>query len=227
MDAEGNLVALAPLPETPGTEQPGGGMGNMGGMSGIMGGMSGGMSGGGDQSAAFEPYSLDTVTVASVTSQNHMSVEIAVDELDISRLSLGQEAKITVDALGGEAFDAKVSQIASAGENEGGNSKFTVTLTLEKSGDMLPGMTACAYIELETQEDVLCVPAAALEEVNGETLLYTHYDESSASLTNPVTVTTGVSDGEYVQILSGIEEGTEIYYAYYDTPTQTGVQMLR
>lgn len=227
VDAEGNLVALAPLPETPGTEQPGGGMGNMGGMSGIMGGMSGGMSGGSDQSAAFEPYSLDTVTVASVTSQNHMSVEIAVDELDISRLSLGQEAKITVDALGGEAFDAKVSQIASAGENEGGNSKFTVTLTLEKSGDMLPGMTACAYIELETQEDVLCVPAAALEEVNGETLLYTHYDENSASLTNPVTVTTGVSDGEYVQILSGIEEGTEIYYAYYDTPTQTGVQMLR
>lgn len=224
VDAEGNLVALAPLPETPGTEQPGGGMGNMGG---IMGGMSGGMSGSSDQSAAFEPYSLDTVTVASVTSQNHMSVEIAVDELDISQLSLGQEAKITVDALGGEAFDAKVSQIASAGENEGGNSKFTVTLTLEKSGDMLPGMTACAYIDLETQEDVLCVPAAALEETNGETILYTHYDENSASLTNPVTVTTGVSDGEFVQILSGIEEGTEIYYAYYDTPTQTGVQMLR
>ena len=204
--------------------QSGGGMGNMGGISGSMGGMSGGT--GGSRSPAFEPYSLDTVTVASVTSQNHMSVEIAVDELDISQLSLGQEAKITVDALGGESFDAKVSQIASSGENEGGNSKFTVTLTLEKSGDMLPGMTACAYIGLQTQEQVLCVPAAAVEESNGETIVYTHYDENSASLTNPVTVTTGVSDGEYVQILSGLEEGAEIYYAYYDTPAQTGVVML-
>ena len=224
VDEEGNLLALSPLPENPETERPGGGMGNMGGISGSMGGMSGGT--GGSQSPAFEPYSLDTVTVASVTSQDHMSVDIAVDELDISRLSLGQEAKITVDALGGESFDAKVSQIASAGENEGGSSKFTVTLTLEKSGDMLPGMTACAYIGVQTQEQVLCVPAAALEESNGETIVYTHYDENSASLTNPVTVTTGVSDGEYVQILSGLEEGAEIYYAYYDTPAQTGVVML-
>ena len=224
VDEKGNLVALSHLPDNPETERPGGGMGNMGGISGSMGGMSGGT--GGSQSPAFEPYSLDTVTVASVTSQNHMSVEIAVDELDISQLSLGQEAKITVDALGGESFDAKVSQIASSGENEGGNSKFTVTLTLEKSGDMLPGMTACAYIGLQTQEQVLCVPAAAVEESNGETIVYTHYDENSASLTNPVTVTTGVSDGEYVQILSGLEEGAEIYYAYYDTPAQTGVVML-
>lgn len=224
VDEKENLVALSPLPENPETGQPDGGMGNMGGISGSMGGMSGGSSG--SQSPAFEPYSLDTVTVASVTSQNHMSVEIAVDELDISQLSLGQEAKITVDALGGESFDAKVSQIASAGENEGGNSKFTVTLTLEKSGDMLPGMTACAYIDLQTQEQVLCVPAAALEEANGETVVYTRYDEDSGTLTNPVTVTTGVSDGEYVQILSGLEEGTEIYYAYYDTPAQTGVVML-
>lgn len=193
VDEKENLVALSPLPENPETGQPDGGMGNMGGISGSMGGMSGGSSG--SQSPAFEPYSLDTVTVASVTSQNHMSVEIAVDELDISQLSLGQEAKITVDALGGEAFDAKVSQIASSGENEGGNSKFTVTLTLEKSGDMLPGMTACAYIGLQTQEQVLCVPAAALEESNGETIVYTHYDENAGTLTNPVTVTTGVSDG--------------------------------
>lgn len=227
VDTEGKLVALSPLPETPETERPDGSTASMGGMSGSVGSMSGGLSGGGSQSPAFEPYSLDTVTVASVTSQNHMSVEIAVDELDISQLSLGQEAKITVDALGGEAFDAKVSRIASSGENEGGNSKFTVTLTLEKSGDMLPGMTACAYIGLQTQEQVLCVPAAALEESNGQTIVYTHYDENGASLTNPVTVTTGVSDGEYVQILSGIEEGAEIYYAYYDTPAQTGVQMLR
>ena len=226
VDTEGKLVALSPLPETPETERPDGSTGSMGGMSGSVGGMSGGVSGGSSQSPAFEPYSLDTVTAASVTSQNHMSVEIAVDELDISQLSLGQEAKITVDALGGEAFDAKVSQIASSGENEGGNSKFTVTLTLEKSGDMLPGMTACAYIGLQTQEQVLCVPAAAVEESNGETIVYTHYDENSASLTNPVTVTTGVSDGEYVQILSGLEEGAEIYYAYYDTPAQTGVVML-
>ena len=185
-----------------------------GGMS-----MGGGMSSGGmGQTQTFEAYSLDKLTVASVTSQEHMTLDVTVDELDISRIYVGQSATITIDALAGEHFSATVSQISNSGTNDGGNSKFTVELTLEKSGDMLPGMTASAFIQLDSGENLLCVPAAALGEENGETILYTSYDEKNAALGTPVAVTIGAADAEYVQILTGLSEGDTVYYAYYDSP---------
>ena len=182
---------------------------------------SGGMSMGGGtsigQAQTFEKYSLNKLTVASVTSQEHMTLDVTVDELDISKIYVGQSATITIDALAGEHFSATVSQIANSGTNDGGSSKFTVELTLDKSGDMLPGMTASAFIQLDNGENLLCVPATALGEENGETVLYTSYDEKNAVLGSPVPVTIGAADAEYVQILTGLSEGDTVYYAYYDT----------
>ncbi len=221
-DEAGQPVLVSKLPESGGQapDQGGmeGGMSGMGGMSGVMGGMSGGSSAGGSasQEESYQLYSLEEVSIASVTSQEHMSLEIQVDELDISGISLGQAAVISVDALGGEQFEATVTGIANTGENEGGNSKFAVELTVEKSGDMLPGMSASASISLGTSGQVLCVPVAALGKEGSQDVVYTGCDEDSGSLTDPVAVTTGVSDGEYVQLLSGLEEGGEVYYAWYD-----------
>ena len=183
----------------------------------------GGMSSGGmGQTQAFEMYSLDKLTVASVTSQEHMTLEVTVDELDISQIHVGQSATVTVDALAGERFSATVSQISNSGTNDGGSSKFTVELTLEKSGDMLPGMTASAFIRLDGGENLLCVPAAALGEENGKTVLYTGYDEKNAAPGSPVPVTVGAADADYVQILTGLSQGDTVYYAYYDTPETVG-----
>lgn len=230
VDETGNLVGLAKQDASSGTggaesgegTLPGGegsgGMGGSGGMSGGMSGsMSGGMSGGGAAQQTFQLYSLEDLTIASVTSQEHMTLDITVDELDISQIYVGQEAQITVDALAGEQYAASVTKIAASGENAGGNSKFTVELTLEKSGQMLPGMNAAAAIPLETTVNVLSVPVSALVEEGTKTILYTSYDGESGTLGSPVTVTTGVSDGEYVQILEGLTEGQTCYYAYYDT----------
>lgn len=217
-DESGQLVLVSKLPDS--GDQGQGGMGDMsgmGGMSGTMGGASGGSGGTSGQEESYQLYSLEEVSIASVTSQEHMSLEIQVDELDISKISLGQEATISVDALGGEQFEAKVTRIASTGENQGGNSKFTVELTLEKSGDMLPGMSASAFIDLGIESGTLCIPVAALEKSGNQDIIYTGCDEGSGSLSDPVAVITGLSDGEYVQVLSRLEEGQEFYYAYYDT----------
>lgn len=198
-----------------------GGMGGMpsGGVSGAMpsGGMSGSMPTGGMVQEEDSYYSMEKLTIASVTSQEHMTVEITVDELDISEVYIGQSATVSMDALAGESFAAAVTKIANSGENEGGNSKFTVELTLEKSGDMLPGMTASAVIVLDTVEDALCIPAAALSEENGKLIVYTSYDSENGILGTPVEITIGAADADTVQILSDLEEGSTFYYAYYDT----------
>jgi len=121
-----------------------------------------------------------------------------------------------VEALTGQSFPASITSISNTGTNAGGSSKFTVKLALTKTGDMLPGMNASAYLSLQSQ-DVTAIPVAAVVEEGSQTVVYTGYHEKDDVLTNPVVVTTGVSDGEYVQILSGLTETDTVYYAYYDT----------
>lgn len=184
---------------------------------------SGGTAGGGitmggmGEVQTFETYSLDKLTIASVTSQEHMTVSITIDELDITKIHVGQTAVVSVAALGGEQFEAEITRISNSGENEGGNSKFTVEVTLAKSGDMLPGMYSSAFITLDTSESVPSVPVAALNKTGVETILYTSYDAEDGILGDPVVITIGVSDGENVEILSGLSLGQTCYYEYHDT----------
>ena len=176
-------------------------------------------SGGGSMSQEEDSdlYALDTVTIASVTEQEQFTVQITVDELDVSKISIGQSVQITLDALSGEKFTGVVSEISNSGTSEGGNSKFTVTVSVQKAENMLPGMTAHVSIVLSTAENAVCIPVAALTETGNQTVVYTGYDDETEEFTGPVTVTTGKSDGEYVQILSGITDGQTVYYSYYDT----------
>ena len=180
-------------------------------------GSMGGMGGGYPQKSAFELYGLEMADIAAVTPQNTITLEIAIDELDIGKLQLGMTAEVTINALGGEKHTATITEIGNTGTGNGGSSKYTVELTMDRTGNMLAGMNATATIVLSTANDVLTVPAAALVEKGNETLVYTGYDEKEETLLNPVVVKVGVSDGENVEILEGLEVGDICYYAYYDT----------
>lgn len=175
------------------------------------------MGGGAGQQQESDDYSLDTVTIASVTAQNDLTVQITIDELDIRNISVGQAVTVTLDALRGEVFSGTVTAISGSAVNEGGNSKFTVDITVPKAENMLPGMTAHVKIVLDTADAAVSIPVAALIDIGTETVVYTGYDEETESFVNPVAVTAGISDGEYVQILSGLTAGQTIYYPYYDT----------
>ena len=162
-------------------------------------------------------YSLDMAQVAAVTPQDTVTLDITIDEKDINRLQVGMTAQVKVNALGGEKYTATVSQIGAVGTNNGGSSKYTVELTLERGENMLAGMNATATIVLSTVSEVLTIPADALVEQGNQTLVYTGYNEKKDILLNPVAVQVGASDGEMVEILSGLSAGQTYYYAYYDT----------
>lgn len=160
-------------------------------------------------------YSDAKTELMTVTPMEEMMLEIAVDELDVLLIRPGQAAVVTVDALSGRSFHTTVSQVAAIGQNSGGNSKFTVTLHLERIEQMLDGMNASAIIPIETYENILTVPVSALVELGSKTWVYRAYDQN-AGLSEMTEVTTGVSDGERVQILSGLQENDTVWYEYYD-----------
>ncbi len=170
-----------------------------------------------DTEPEYELYGLDVIEVAAVTPQETLSLEITVNELDISSLEIGMSADIQIDALYGEKFSATIADISNTGINNGGYSSFTVKLTLERTENMLEGMNATATMVTATASDVLTLPAEALSENGTETVVYTGYDEKKGILLNPVTVTVGASDGQTVEIKEGLSDGDTYYYAYYDT----------
>lgn len=191
--------------------------GGMGGFSGSMGGVSGYGGGMAVQETENELFDLEGQTLLTVTNQETMKLTITLDEQDIARVAVGQVAQVKVAALKGEAFEAEVTKVAISGTNNGGSSKFTVELTMEKGENMLAGMSATASIPLYTKMEVLTIPVAALVEDREKTVVYTALDEKTGEPAVPVEITTGISDGENVEILAGLGSGDAFYYRYYDT----------
>lgn len=202
-------------PSVPEGESSGNAQRPGGDMSGMISGMVGNYTGGIITEPSFTLFDLTENTILTVTPGAEMTLDITVDELDIGKLHIGQEAAITVSALADQGITGTVAEIGSA-ENSGGNSKFTVTITMGRDDNMLAGMSACAAMDMGTVENALIVPAAALVDDGTQTFVYTSYDEKADSLGDPVAVIVGVSDGQNVQILSGLDAGDDYYYSYYD-----------
>ncbi|MCI7639097.1 MAG: HlyD family efflux transporter periplasmic adaptor subunit [Clostridiales bacterium] len=172
---------------------------------------------GGSSSTQTQLYDLDGDVLMTVTPQDTMTLTVAADESDISSVKTGMSAEITVNALPEEVFEGEITKVARSGSGNGGSSKFAVEITLPRQSEMLSGMSASAVISLYEKMNVLTLPAAALTEDGARTIVYTALDKKTGELASPVEVTTGLSDGEVVEILSGLGSGDTVYYAYYDT----------
>lgn len=181
--------------------------------------MAGEMSGYGTaaKTAAYDSYDTAKKDAAVITADEEMTVQIQVDELDIRTLETGMEATVTLDALPGSSFTGAVTSINPYGENSGGNTKYTVTVTLPRDEKMLSGMNASVKITTGVSGKVPTVPAAAVVFDAGKSWLYTGYNEKTDTLTDPVEIQTGLSDGSLVELLSGLSEGSSFYYRYADS----------
>lgn len=157
------------------------------------------------------------IYIASVTPQKTATVTITVDEQDVLRLHPGMDAVVKIPALSETGLTAAVTEISAEGKNQGGSSKFFVKLTLPHMEQMLSGMNVTAAIPLETAVRVNRIPVAAVVDQGTKTLVYRGYDADKKTLTDPVEVVLGRSDGIYVEVLSGLDAGDKCYYAYYDT----------
>ena len=121
------------------------------------------------QEETFELYDMEVAQVMSVVPQKEVQLEIAVDELDINKLRFGMAAQVQVDALGGEKCAATITQIGSVGTNNGGSSKYTVELTMERTADILAGMnaTAASALKHSIEGDYNMVTVAEVEKLAG------------------------------------------------------------
>lgn len=156
-------------------------------------------------------YSTD-VTAFTLASNDSMILSVSVDELDINSVSKDQEAEVTLDALEDSSFTGTVTKVGSSSQSSGnGVAKYTVEITILKDAQMKEGMNASAVITVEEKKDVVTIPVNALQEKGDKTFVYTKKDDEG-NLSGEQEVSTGLSDGDKVEITDGLSEGDTVYY---------------
>lgn len=152
--------------------------------------------------------------LAIVYDMSYLTFTMNIDELDIGKIKLGQTVNITADALSGQTFTGRVDNININGFTSGGVTSYPVTVIIDQAGELLPGMNVSADIMVENLQHVLTIPVAAV--MRGDKVRVVGpdaYDKNgildSTKLTE-VVVTLGQSDENYIEVLSGLNEGDTV-----------------
>ena len=158
-------------------------------------------------------------TLCVIHDLSYLEMTLAVDELEILSIQEGQDVTITADALSDQTFSGVVTNVSSAGTTTGGTTTYPVTIRIDDYGEPMPGMNATAQIVVDSADDALSVPNAAV--VRGGYVLVTEDSPSAANAADDmsapagyvyVKVKTGVSDDNYIAITSGLQEGDTVAY---------------
>lgn len=108
--------------------------------------------------------------IGSILQGEDMNLTIAVDELDVVQVEIGQPVSITIDALSSLELTGEVYKIAPVGNNSGGVTTYDVELTFDAAcTGVRSGMNATGEIEVASADDVLYVPVEALMTIKNQT----------------------------------------------------------
>ena len=116
------------------------------------------------------------------------------------------------DGFDGISFSGAISKVANTAQTASGTAKYEVEIELPLDEDMRAGMSATATVTVGQLENALAIPVAAVQESGMQAYVYTALDESTGEPAGETPITTGLSDGEYVQVVEGLEEGDTVYY---------------
>ncbi|WP_312942304.1 efflux RND transporter periplasmic adaptor subunit [Oscillibacter sp.] len=157
-------------------------------------------------------------TLCIIYDLSYLEMTLSVDELDITQVSVGQNVTITADAVEGETFTGQVTKISMAGTTNNSATTYPVTVRINDYGKLWPGMNVDAKIVLAENDNALSIPSAALE--RGNKVLITADSPSAVNALEDkapenyvyVSVKTGVSNDDYIEISSGLQDGDTVAY---------------
>ncbi len=163
-------------------------------------------------------------SLCTIFDLSYLTLTLNVDELDVAKIEVGQEVAVTAEAVEGQSYRGVVTKVNINGTTMGGVTSYPVTVRIDETDGLLPGMNVDVEIEVQSETGVLAVPVSAVERGNrvlvktGETVegAGTTLDENGLPVGYEYReVTLGINDDDYIQITGGLEEGDEIAYAAY------------
>ncbi len=154
----------------------------------------------------------DGIVIVTMAPDISMLVNIDVDEADILSLEIGQPAEVTIESVGENHFDGTVTDVDRTANSSAGVTTYSAEVTFAKEKGMLSGMSADVIVNIQGSENVLIVPADAIHRTSAGAFVYTSYDEETKTFGGNMPVEVGISNDDFAEIRSGIEEGTAVFY---------------
>jgi HlyD family secretion protein len=138
----------------------------------------------------------------------HLSVDIQITEIDITKVAVGQDATLIFDAIPDKTYEGRVTKVAKAGDVVQGVANFSVTVELKNAdSSVMPGMTAAVNITVSNITNVLIIPNRAIRVINGVTTVYVLKN----GIATPITITLGASSDTDSEVTAGnLQVGDQI-----------------
>ncbi|MBM3403617.1 MAG: HlyD family efflux transporter periplasmic adaptor subunit [Bacteroidetes bacterium] len=163
--------------------------------------------------------------VAELPDLSLMISKTYVNEIDISKVKVGQKVEIGVDAFPEKKFTGKVTEVANIGEQiQGSNAKvFEVSILVHEFDSILrPAMTTKNVIETAIIDSVLFVPIEAV--FNNDSLSFV-YMRDGLGVTKQQVITGETNENEII-IRAGMEEGDEVMLVPPEDEDKMKIQQL-
>ena len=157
--------------------------------------------------------------LCTIYDLSYLVMVINVDELQVSDVSVGQSVQVTADAVPDKTYTGTVTRVSMKGSSNGGTTTYPVTVRIDETEGLRPGMNANAEIVIAEAGNALAVPNAAI--VRGGYVLVTKDSPSAANADPDMTAPEGyvyvpdkigVSDDDYTQIISGVTGNDTVAY---------------
>ncbi len=151
---------------------------------------------------------LAAPTFVTIVDLSRLELWAYVDETDIGRIHLGQQASFTVDAYPDRAFEGRVTAIYPKAEIRDNVVDYVVVVRFAPPGDrtLRPEMTASVRIVLERRAGAVAVPRRAVRRDGGRS--YVWLEEGGRPVQRPVRV--GARDETHVEIVEGLKVGDAV-----------------
>lgn len=140
------------------------------------------------------------ITISSVEDL-YMDINIGEDKID--KISVGQEVEIVVNYDESKTYTGTISKINAIGTRSLSGTNFAAIASLKNDGNLKLGMSATCTVTIDKKENLPCLPIEAIQIENNNKYVNLADD-------NKVEVETGVSNDAYIEIKSGIAEGTSV-----------------
>ncbi len=146
--------------------------------------------------------------VLTIADLSELLINAHINQADVTRMTVGQKVEIEVEAVAGLKLSGRLDRIAPQATIKNGIKGFSTRIIVkndERSG-LRPGMTANLNIPLQSANDVLAIPLAAVFTDKGERFAYVREGEKFARV--PILI--GVSDYDYAEVTKGLQGGETV-----------------
>ena len=149
--------------------------------------------------------------VMTLGDVSEVYVKGKVDEADVSRVYMGEPARITVESLKGKKFDGKVTKISPMGVEKDNVTTFEVRVSIRNpSGELKANMSANAEVIQEEKQNVLLVPETAVVYDKDRKTFLEVPDANAKDGRRRVSAKLGISNGVKAELVSGLKEGDKV-----------------